>query len=75
MMLGLNEANSIYACAWCKISNKQRSVYSYRSWVDLTPIATEGGGATEHLIFGGAWANVLAMLQSKKNKKDVIIVP
>ena len=31
MVLGLNEAHSIYACAWCKISNNERLVYTTTS--------------------------------------------
>ena len=31
MVLGLNEANSICTCAWCKISNNERSVYTATS--------------------------------------------
>ena len=37
MMLGLNDAHSMYVCVWCKVSNNQRLAYYYvgHAWADL----------------------------------------
>ena len=66
MMLGLNDAHSMYACVWCKVSNNQRSAYYYvgHAWADLR---SERGKLTHENLW--SWhlrAKIVVMLQSIK---------